>query len=204
MLNARSFADAVAGERELWVPGPEIAEHIEPGSTSVKVLALDLDEGMADPWDADDIWIVVDELGPDSIIGTVTESPFGEMGFRVGDTCTVPIDRIVDWVRFAPDGRPLMNEERMRAAVGKRVIVGQTHLSSDGDVSALKQFAGIVAGFDDTEIRLLLDSGEVVTLPPDSRALRDARPGEYRLSETGEVVANPSFLATWTISGTGG
>jgi hypothetical protein len=34
-------------------------------------------------------------------------------------------------------------------------------------------------------------------LPPDLSALRPAKPGEYRLRATGEVISDPDFITTW-------
>jgi hypothetical protein len=43
-------------------------------------------------------------------------------------------------------------------------------------------------------------SGDVYTLPPDLRAFFPAPPGSYRLRETGEVVVDPDYTATWNIT----
>jgi hypothetical protein len=43
-------------------------------------------------------------------------------------------------------------------------------------------------------------SGESFTLPPDTRAFRDAAPGGYELYSTGEVILDPDVLATWTVA----
>ena len=41
------------------------------------------------------------------------------------------------------------------------------------------------------------NDGSTLILPGDLSSTRIARPGEYKLRSTGEVVTNPDFLATW-------
>ena len=43
------------------------------------------------------------------------------------------------------------------------------------------------------------DNGEIEWLPPDLRAFKKARPGEYRLRSTGEVVLDPDYTTVLTI-----
>jgi hypothetical protein len=40
------------------------------------------------------------------------------------------------------------------------------------------------------------DTGEQKSLPP---VLMTARPGEYRLHSTGEIVADPDYVAMWVM-----
>ena len=42
--------------------------------------------------------------------------------------------------------------------------------------------------------------GEWKTLPPHLANFGCASPGEYRLRQTGEVVTNPDYTATWTVN----
>lgn len=42
--------------------------------------------------------------------------------------------------------------------------------------------------------------GEIFWLPPDVGPFQDAKPGEYKLRSTGEVVVDPDLLATWTVN----
>jgi len=49
-------------------------------------------------------------------------------------------------------------------------------------------------------VRSDLSDCEVECLPPDLRAFRKAEPGEYRLKSSDEVVVDPDYLASWTIT----
>ena len=95
-------------------------------------------------------------------------------------------------------GRPLLNEPRARFAVGKRALVGITILSQDGDLVERNQFVGRIASVDpDRGIELLLDDRSSYWLPPDSRSLEEARPGEYSLRSNGQTVVDPDYICTW-------
>ncbi len=87
--------------------------------------------------------------------------------------------------------------------VGKRVLVGITDLAPDGAVVGQRQFHGHAIRADrrgGIAVRLAgARAGEELMLPPDTRAFRPAAPGEYRLRQTGEVVRDPDFLATWSV-----
>jgi hypothetical protein len=45
-----------------------------------------------------------------------------------------------------------------------------------------------------------VSAGKIMVLPPDMRAFRLASEGEYRLRSTGEVIADPDILTTWSIT----
>jgi len=87
--------------------------------------------------------------------------------------------------------------------VGKRVLVGITDLAPDGAVVGQRQLHGPAIRADrrgGIAVRLAgARAGEEMVLPPDTRAFRPAAPGEYRLRQTGEVVRDPDFLATWSV-----
>jgi hypothetical protein len=85
---------------------------------------------------------------------------------------------------------------------GSRVLVGVTQVADDGSY-AQEQFVGI-AEIEDCGtyalVRLRCDDGEVRDYPFDRRALQRAPAGEYRLRSTGQIVVNPDFLMTWTVT----
>lgn len=87
--------------------------------------------------------------------------------------------------------------------VGKRLLVGITRKDKRGNVLGQDQLHGVIEIADPARgITLELqgaDAGRKYTLPPDLRAFRHARPGEYRLRSTGEVVVDPDLLATWVV-----
>lgn len=81
--------------------------------------------------------------------------------------------------------------------LGKILLVGITYYSKDNDVVKQEQFHGKVIKADVDEVCVLQNDGSTLILPGDLSSTRIARPGEYKLRSTGEVVTNPDFLATW-------
>jgi hypothetical protein len=101
------------------------------------------------------------------------------------------------------DGRPEWDQEEADWLVGKYALVGVTWLAADGKtVKAQGQYHGRIVFADKTNgVRIECEgtcSGQPMTLPPDLRAFNPAKPGEYKLRATGEVVTDPDILATWT------
>lgn len=99
-------------------------------------------------------------------------------------------------------GPPPFWEEKAEQMTGQRVLVGVTYLDESGEVIEQVQFHGVIEAANLQQgigVRRH-DSGEVQWLPPDLRPFHPAEPGEYRLRSTGEVVVDPDFLATWTVT----
>lgn len=86
--------------------------------------------------------------------------------------------------------------------IGKTVLVGFTYYSADHELVERKQFWGTVTHSDEKQILVRQSDGEILSLPPDLSSTKRARPGEYRLHTTGEVVVNPDYLITWNITRT--
>ncbi|MBR6782605.1 MAG: hypothetical protein IKM33_05350 [Clostridia bacterium] len=84
--------------------------------------------------------------------------------------------------------------------LGKVLLVGITYYTQSDEFIEQKQFYGTVTEVGSTLIRLRQKDGTEITLPPDLRSTKRARPGEYTLRSTGEVVVNPDFLATWNVN----
>ena len=87
--------------------------------------------------------------------------------------------------------------------VGHTMLIGLTHLDSEGNFESQEQLHGTVLSVDEHGVHLSLEGkrqGENWTMPPDARALQVAKPGVYTLRDTGETVVNPDFLARWTIN----
>ena len=85
---------------------------------------------------------------------------------------------------------------------GTKVLVGITRKHVSGEITQ-EQFAGsaqIEERDDYCLVNIDCTDGEVRSYPFDARALARAAPGEYRLRSTGEVVKNPDFLMTWTVT----
>jgi hypothetical protein len=81
--------------------------------------------------------------------------------------------------------------------LGKRLLVGITYENEEGEMLRQEQFHGLIVEAGEGGIVIERDdTGEQRSLPPQ---LMPARPGEYRLRSTGEVVINPDYLAQWVI-----
>jgi hypothetical protein len=199
-MDAAWFPDAL--RERWWVPSADQLDAISPGRAEVKVLAVELEEdGGVDLWSGHPVWVGVEEREAEGFVGVITHSTLDRNGFRQGDRLSAPLSRIFDWVVFDEREAPRLNEERARFAIGKRVLVGLTTLSSSGELVEQRQFAGeLVAADPDRGLALELGDGSHSWLPPDVRFLEEAAPGEYRLRSTSEVVRNPDYLGTWTIT----
>lgn len=81
--------------------------------------------------------------------------------------------------------------------LGKVLLVGITYYTHDNEVIEQKQFYGTVTEANSSIIRLKQKDETELTLPPDLSSTKRARPGEYKLRSTGEIVVNPDFFATW-------
>jgi hypothetical protein len=84
--------------------------------------------------------------------------------------------------------------------IGTHLLVGLTHVDHAGNVLSKEQFHGKVIRASVEEGVILVDAdGREHWVPLDREAFRPADPGEYRLRSTGEVVVDPTWLATWTV-----
>lgn len=85
--------------------------------------------------------------------------------------------------------------------IGKRVLVGITYLDAAEKVIEQKQFHGFVVRANRKEgvVLSLASNGKELKLPPSTRVLELAAPGEYRLRSTGEIVVDPDYTCTWSV-----
>src|SRR5262245_24869125 len=93
------------------------------------------------------------------------------------------------------------DESAAAEMVGKRVLIGITHLKSDGTVEKMRQLHGTIFSADAKQgigVKLA-GEGREIWLPAELQAFKAADPGEYRLRSTGEVVVDPDYLTTWTV-----
>lgn len=95
-----------------------------------------------------------------------------------------------------------MMEQTIKFAdlIGRTLLVGVTFYTYDNEFMEQKQFYGEVTEANERFISIRMQSGEMLTLPPDLRSTKVAKPGEYRLRSTGEIVINPDYLATWNVN----
>jgi hypothetical protein len=100
--------------------------------------------------------------------------------------------------------RPFWNQDEAGRLIGKYILVGITRYAADGKtVKSLAQYHGRIVGADEKHgLKIECEgvwSGKTMGLPPDLRPIKPARSGEYRLKSTGEVIADPDIVATWSI-----
>ncbi len=88
----------------------------------------------------------------------------------------------------------------LREMLGKRLLTGVSYLDAGGDVTEQVEFVGRVLSVDPLVAIDRGDGCEPFTLPPEPEAFDAAAPGEYRLRSSGEVVEDPDFLTTWTVT----
>src|SRR5689334_18530512 len=86
--------------------------------------------------------------------------------------------------------------------IGKSLLIGITRETHDGEPLSRSQVFGIVITVDRSRGICIRDSrtGDERWLPPDTRGIRPAPRGEYRNRATGEMVTDPDYLASWTIT----
>ena len=86
--------------------------------------------------------------------------------------------------------------------VGKLILVGFTHNDHAGKFVRRSQICGRIVLADRLRGICIREeqTGNENWLPPDTRGIKPAPPGEYRNRATGEVVKNPDYLASWTIT----
>jgi hypothetical protein len=84
--------------------------------------------------------------------------------------------------------------------IGKYVLVGITRIDAAGSLLEEGERHGRITSVDDhAGIKVTLSDGEILTLPPNPDAFRDAKPGIYRLRSTGEEIVDPDLTTVWTI-----
>ena len=101
------------------------------------------------------------------------------------------------------DARAPWNASLAARLPGKLLLVGLTYLDADGELIDKQQIVGrVLSATPHDGISLRLEgrrAGERYVLPPDTRSFSNAKPGQYRLHATGEVVVNPDYTVTFSI-----
>jgi hypothetical protein len=104
------------------------------------------------------------------------------------------------WVGEAPK----WDEDGARALFGTRVIIGVTTLYANGELHSQTQMHGRITIADaERGICVALEgkrAGEIYWLPPQIESFEPAKPGEYRLRSTGELIVDPDYTSSWTIT----
>ena len=98
---------------------------------------------------------------------------------------------------------PRFDEIEAASMIGKYILIGITYYDHDDNFIEHKQFHGNIVSADQMNgivVRTLGNQEETICLPPDFRAFQKAKPGEYHLKSTGEIVEDPDFLVTWRMN----
>ena len=98
------------------------------------------------------------------------------------------------------DIQPEFDEKAAQGLVGKYVLVGVTYTDDRDEPVGQKQYHGRIVRANAREgVVIVQQSGDEMRLPPFLKAFQPARPGEYRIRSTGEVVMNPDYTCTWSV-----
>jgi hypothetical protein len=85
--------------------------------------------------------------------------------------------------------------------VGRDILVGLTYFNPEGEVLKQEQFHGLI---EESDARVTWvrpsDGSERRWVPTDPAAIRPAPGGQYRLTSTGQVVADPDLLTSWMLT----
>jgi hypothetical protein len=103
----------------------------------------------------------------------------------------------------SPDGPPVVDAALAEILIGKTILVGLTVKDRRGEFKGHEQFWGSVESVTPGGIMLNLlgtRTGERRSLPPATNWLEKAEPGKYTLRSNGEVVVDPDYLLTATLT----
>jgi hypothetical protein len=104
----------------------------------------------------------------------------------------------------APDDAPVWDQDEADGLVGLYVLVGVTSLKADGEtVVSQAQYHGRIISAD-SKAGFMVEregkcKGHPMGLPPLLGVFKPAKPGNYTLRSTGEIVKDPDLLASWTV-----
>lgn len=113
----------------------------------------------------------------------------------------VKMIRSIQITEKKPEGKesPNYDETFAQSLIGKYVIVGYKHQKDDGTIAKYEQKHGVIIRTNEREGVVVQPPKSMVTfsLPPDFTNWERAKPGEYELKSTGEVITNPDYLTFW-------
>lgn len=95
------------------------------------------------------------------------------------------------------DNRPVQPAD----LIGKTILITMSFKSPDGELLEERQSFGRVFDAGPQGVLLFLEpSGQEFALPPHTRNITAASPGEYTLKPDGQTVRDPDYLATWNVT----
>jgi len=96
---------------------------------------------------------------------------------------------------------PDFDSEFAADLIGCTLLVGVSYFGKGGELRRREQFWGVIESCDPAAgLSLKQADGDVRWLPPLTVAIEAADPGEYRMKGTGEVVIDPDFTATFSVT----
>lgn len=95
-----------------------------------------------------------------------------------------------------------MDKTKVAQMINKHIIAGITIKDHDGTFLEQKQMHGDIIRINEKEgIVIKLHNSDIeYKLPPYLNSVQVAPEGEYRFKSTGEIVVNPDFMTSWTIT----
>ncbi len=95
--------------------------------------------------------------------------------------------------------RPYLDESKAKDYVGKTILLCVSYIDHEEKQTGQMQWYGVITEVSNTKgiVIALKNDSTYCALPPDLSPLRPAKPGEYRLRATGEVITDPDFITTW-------
>ena len=90
-------------------------------------------------------------------------------------------------------------EITFESIIGKTIIVGITYIGKEENVIKMSQYVGKIIEADENQGIVIEEknSKEILAIPPQLSSIEIAKPGEYKLKSTGEIVVDPDLLSTW-------
>ena len=94
---------------------------------------------------------------------------------------------------------PHLDERKAGEYVGKSILLCVSYVDHMQVQTGQMQWYGVITEVSNATgiVVALKNDTNHCALPPDLSALRPAKPGEYTLRATGEVITNPDFTTTW-------
>lgn len=98
--------------------------------------------------------------------------------------------------------KQILDDQKVAQMINKHIIIGITFNDFDGTFLEQKQIHGNIIRINEKEgiVVKLHDSDIEYSLPPYLDSVEVAPEGEYRFRSTGEVVVNPDYMTSWTIT----
>src|SRR5689334_1149326 len=92
-----------------------------------------------------------------------------------------------------------LDESKAKDYVGKTILLCVSYLDHKEVQTGQMQWYGVITEVSNAKgiVISLQNDTNYCALPPDLSALRPAKPGEYRLRATGEVITDLDFITTW-------